>query len=185
MFWPFRKKEPSSLSQIVEGALGALLREADYRFIQVYWPMLGDDLGELFARNYTSFVVVLTIEALLDMMRAGRFKGVQLTPNEADAAWKKGLEEALRRRNPTDDAYRKALQDYELAASEYGEALADAASRDFPASKYFVITARFADRVADLGAPERRTVMEIAVSITDMVVGVCKKAPKLYHLTGP
>ena len=95
------------------------------------------------------------------------------------------MEETLQRRSKTSEAYQRALEDYELALSEYDQAIADARSKDFPASKYFLITARFADRVADLSAPDRRTVMEIAVSITDMVMGVCKRAPKLYQLTGP
>ncbi|MDO8588931.1 MAG: hypothetical protein Q7T82_18040 [Armatimonadota bacterium] len=185
MFWPFRTKEPSRLSEIVEGALGALLRETNHRFIHVYWPMLGDDLGELFSRNYKSFVLTLARHALMDQVNTSRFSGVRLLPDQVEQGWRQGMEETLQRRSKTHEAYQRTLEDYELALSEYDQAIADAASKGFPASDYFLITARFADRVVDLGAPERRTVMEIAVSITDLVVGVWKRAPKQYHLTGP
>ena len=185
MFWPFRKKESSRLSKIVEGALGALLRETNYRLIQVYWPMLGDDLAELFSINYTSFVMVLTRYALMDQVNASHFGGLRLSPDQVEQGWRQGLEETLQGRSKSGEAYQRALEDYELALSEYDQAIAEAGSTDFPASKYFLITARFADRVAGLTAPERRRVMEIAVSITDMVVSVCKRAPKHYQLTGP
>lgn len=184
MLWPFAKRRQATLSECIQGALSALLRETNSRFIHMYLPMIGDDLGERFAAHYPYFILVLTRHILLEIVITRRFKGAIFSPDQAADAWRKGLEEVLQCRSKTHEEYTQKLKDYELALRDYDEAIVAARSKDLPASTFFLITAHFADKITDLCSEERHTVMEIAFSIADMVKHACRMAPRLYRLTG-
>ena len=186
MGWFRKKREPVSMSDMFAETLSFTFKEVNTRFIDSYWPSVGDEIGEQISQNKEAYISLLIKYFLTDLLKSRRLKvtGIASESIDIEAAWRKGLEQALQNRSRDAESYNKKLRKCIAAVEDYSLAYENHRSDPMgpPTDIYFSACRHFTDLVVDANSRDNMLVFSVAKDIFEVAKATCVATPKLFEL---
>jgi len=158
-------------------------KDANAQLISVYWPRLGDDLGELIAENLQPYVALLIGNYMTDLLCENKIRVVGIRPSDIEAgeSCESGILRAIELSSSCVEDFERRKQRYQAYLDEYMERTR---SNAVLSDKYCVACQQFCDMITPIDSPNRRNVFDVAKEIRDYTARSSFWAAGWYQVTG-